>query len=222
MLILPRSADYSEEVWMEIREKAVSILHTFFSEGFIPKNALSDEEDEESEIGYETEQFDKIGRESSLQLTVSEQVPDDVYPSPQNQPNASITESKEFSSQREVSDLSQATASRFEGKRSRSGKKAKKRHARQKSIQKAGEPSSLEKESTSYREDDAAMSGTDQVLSSSSRFASPEDSRSRKIPSEAIQELSSEHLLTSSPSLNKNSVGQLKDGFIIALHARDQ
>ena len=46
VLILPRSADYSEEVWMEIREKAISILQTFFIDGIIPKNAMSDVEEE--------------------------------------------------------------------------------------------------------------------------------------------------------------------------------
>jgi hypothetical protein len=31
VLILPRSADYSEEVWAEIRSKAASVLRSFFA-----------------------------------------------------------------------------------------------------------------------------------------------------------------------------------------------
>ncbi|KAL0379475.1 UNVERIFIED_CONTAM: C-terminal binding protein AN [Sesamum angustifolium] len=53
VLILPRSADYSEEVWMEIREKAISILQRFFIDNLIPENAVSDEEEEDSVVGYE-------------------------------------------------------------------------------------------------------------------------------------------------------------------------
>ncbi|KAM5555480.1 hypothetical protein ABKV19_023418 [Rosa sericea] len=54
VLILPHSADYSEEVWLEIREKAISVLQTFFFDG-VPKNVVSDEDEEESEIGDENE-----------------------------------------------------------------------------------------------------------------------------------------------------------------------
>ncbi|PRQ58321.1 hypothetical protein RchiOBHm_Chr1g0358011 [Rosa chinensis] len=37
VLILPHSADYSEEVWLEIREKAISVLQTLFFDGVVPK-----------------------------------------------------------------------------------------------------------------------------------------------------------------------------------------
>lgn len=222
VLILPRSADYSEEVWMEIRDKAISILQTFFFDGVIPKNAVSDEEDEESEIGYEAEQFDKQDRESDLQGSVGEHLTDGIHASPESSQKKSIIQSKEFVSQPQGSSLSQSIATRSEGKRSRSGKKAKKKHARQKSLQKTNDPSALERESTSHREDDAAMSGTDQVLSSSSRFASPEDSRSRKTPIDSIEESTPEHTIKSSFRLNRKSGELLKDGYVIALHARDR
>ncbi|MCI17240.1 C-terminal binding protein AN-like, partial [Trifolium medium] len=79
VLILPRSADYSEEVWMEIREKAISILQTFFIDGVIPKNALSDAE--ESEVDDENEQSDQQYKENALQIIVREQL-DDAYSNP--------------------------------------------------------------------------------------------------------------------------------------------
>ncbi|KAM5555511.1 hypothetical protein ABKV19_023441 [Rosa sericea] len=55
VLILPHSADYSEEVWLEIREKAISVLQTLFFDGVVPKNVVSDEDKEDSEIGDENE-----------------------------------------------------------------------------------------------------------------------------------------------------------------------
>lgn len=58
------------------------------------------------------------------------------------------------------------------------------------------------KEGTSQREDDTAMSGTEEVQSSGSHCASPEDSRSRNCSARKSAEL-------------------LNDGCLIALHARD-
>lgn len=213
VLILPRSADYSEEVWMEIREKAISILQTFFIDGIIPKNALSDAE-EESEVDDENEQSDQQYKENALQIIVREQT-DDVYLSPESS-QKKIGEVKESSSQHQVSSLTQSTSARSEGRRSRSSKKAKKRHTRQKSQQKPEDPSALEKEGTSQR-DDTAMSGTDQALSSSS-----EDSRSRKTPVESIQESIATRAIKSSTKLSGNCTELLKDGYIIALYARDR
>uniref|UniRef100_A0A5B7AJL6 Putative C-terminal binding protein AN n=1 Tax=Davidia involucrata TaxID=16924 RepID=A0A5B7AJL6_DAVIN len=222
VLILPRSADYSEEVWMEIREKAISILQSFFLDDVVPKNAVSDEDDEESEIGYENEQCDKQDNESALQGSVGEQLIEDINVTSEVSQRKGTNQTKESASQHQGSVLSHNTSTRSEGKRSRSGKKAKKRHARQKSLLKSDDPSALEKESTSHREDDTVMSGTDQVLSSSSRFASPEDSRSSKTPIESIEESSSEQRLKSSMRLSRKSGEVLKDGYVIALHARDR
>ncbi|KAH1235023.1 C-terminal binding protein AN [Glycine max] len=213
VLILPRSADYSEEVWMEIREKAISILQTFFIDGIIPKNAMSDVE-EESEVDNESEQSDQQYNGNALQIIVREQT-DDVHVSPDNSQKKISTQMKESSSQHQVSSLSQSTSARSEGRRSRSGKKAKKRHTRHKSQQKHEDPSALEKEGTSQR-DDTAMSGTDQALSSSS-----EDSRNRKTPIESMQEPTGAQVIKSSLRLSGNCTELLKDGYIIALYARD-
>ncbi|XP_024370957.1 C-terminal binding protein AN [Physcomitrium patens] len=49
VLILPRSADYSEEVWAEIRCKAVSVLCSYFVDGVIPSNALIDDDDNDDD-----------------------------------------------------------------------------------------------------------------------------------------------------------------------------
>ncbi|KAL4382285.1 hypothetical protein AHAS_Ahas04G0218200 [Arachis hypogaea] len=216
VLILPRSADYSEEVWMEIREKAISILQTFFVDGIIPKSAMSDVE-EESEVDDENEQSDQQYKENSLQIIVREQLDDvQVSPSPETSQKKGSIQVKESSSQNQVSSLTQSTSTRSEGRRSRSGKKAKKRHTRQKSQPKPEDPSALEKEGTSQR-DDTAMSGTDHALSSSS-----EDSRSRKTPIESLQEATATSILVPSMRLSGNCTELLRDGYVIALYARDR
>lgn len=222
VLILPRSADYSEEVWMEIRDKAISILQTFFFEGVVPKNAVSDEDEEEtSEITNENETYDKQeGRPQ--QGSFGEQLTDVIRVSPESSRNKGPNEAKDSPVQPQSSGLSQNPATRSEGRRSRSGKKAKKRHTRHKSWQKSDDPSALEKEGTSHRDDDTAMSGTDQALSSSSRFGSPEDSRSRKTPVESIQESSSSQLSKAIKRLSGKPSELLKDGYVVALYARDR
>ncbi|XWS32131.1 hypothetical protein CRYUN_Cryun23aG0134800 [Craigia yunnanensis] len=220
VLILPRSADYSEEVWMEIREKVIPLLQTFFFDGVIPKDVISDEDEEESEIVDEKGQFSIQDKESVLQGSSGEQLIDDIHPSPKSSLIKDTNQSKESPNQNQGSGLSHYTATKSDGRRSRSGKKAKKRHARQKTLQKSDEPLILEKESTSQREDDTAMSGTDQALSSGSQ--SPEDSRSRKTPAELMQVSTSDQLLKTSKKLSGQSGNTLKDGYVIALYARDR
>lgn len=223
VLILPRSADYSEEVWMEIRDKAISILQTFFFEGFVPENAISDEDEEDiSEIGNGDEPYAKGDEESHPKDSLGEQLTSVVQETPESSLSKGTTEAKESPIQPQGSGLSQNTAARSDGRRGRSGKKAKKRHARQKSWQKPENPSAIEKESTSQREDDTAMSGTDQALSSSSRFGSPEDSRSRKTPVESVQESPSSQISKSIKRVGGKPSELLKDGYVVALYARDR
>ncbi|XP_076890674.1 C-terminal binding protein AN-like isoform X2 [Bidens hawaiensis] len=201
VLILPRSADYSEEVWMEIRGKAASILHTFFLDDVIPTDAVSDIDEEESETLYETGQTDKQTKHvASHSFNISQG-----------------THMKIDISQPQESTLSQTTSPQSEVKRSRSSKKAKKKHARQKSMHKTGD-----KESTSHKEDDTAMSGTDQVLSSSSHLASLDDLRSKRTPIFGSIHDSSAKYVKSSAGVGKNSLELLKDGCVISLQARDR
>ncbi|KAK1408831.1 hypothetical protein QVD17_40913 [Tagetes erecta] len=207
VLILPRSADYSEEVWMEIREKAASILHTFFLDDVIPTDAVSDI-DEESETLYEDEQSNKQDKHGASRSSTSRQLTDSIHTSHE-------IDMKHDISQPQESTLSQ-NSPQSEVKRSRSSKKAKKRHGRQKSMHRVGD-----KETTPLKEDDTAMSGTDQVLSSSSHFASPDDSRSKRTPIGSIHDSSAKHL-KSSTGPGKNSIELLKDGCVISLQARDR
>ncbi|KAL0426047.1 UNVERIFIED_CONTAM: C-terminal binding protein AN [Sesamum radiatum] len=222
VLILPRSADYSEEVWMEIREKAISILQRFFIDNLIPENAVSDEEEEDSVVGYENVPCNKLDNETSFQGSVSDRANENVQLLAESSQKKVLNQSEDASSHHQGSVLSQNALSRSEIKRSRSSKKAKKRHGRQKSQHKADDNLTFGKESTTYREDDASLSGTDQALSSSSRCASPEDSRNRKTPLDSKVDLPPDLLSESSVELGKKSGELLKDGYIIALHARSR
>ncbi|KAG8084056.1 hypothetical protein GUJ93_ZPchr0010g9220 [Zizania palustris] len=216
VLILPRSADYSEEVWMEIREKALAILQSFFYDGVIPNNALSDDEDEEiCKAGREDYQLAKQAKE---QICDGEQLTEESQLTLECDKRRAVSHPKEP----QASGQSQNIGSRSEGKRSRSGKKGKKRPAHRRSQQKRDESSTLEGGSnySSRIDDDTVMSGKDQVLSSSSRFASPEDSKTKlRSSAESPMEIISENKLIAGLSIK--SPERLKDGFVVALRTTD-
>ncbi|KAK1325940.1 C-terminal binding protein AN [Acorus calamus] len=216
VLILPHSADYSEEVWMEIREKAISILQTFFFDGVIPDSAVSDADEEVEETGNENEESEINERESASRVYGGDHLSGESQLNPQYSRQHAVNRLKEPHQQ--GSAVSPNTATRSEGRRSRSGKKGKKRPARRRSQQKSDDLSERESNYTSHREDDTAQSGRDQVVSSSSRFASPEDSRNKQIC--LVEDSVSEKPITA--IMGSNRSGELlKDGYVIALHARD-
>ncbi|KAK4418564.1 C-terminal binding protein AN [Sesamum alatum] len=211
-----------KKVWVEIREKAISILQRFLIDNLIPENAVSDEEEEDSVVEYENEPRNKLDNETSFQGSVSDRANENIQLLAESSLKKVLNQSEDAPSHNQGSVLSQNALSRSEIKRSRSSKKAKKRHGRQKSQHKADDTLTFGKESTTYREDDASLSGTDQALSSSSRCASPEDSRNRKTPLDSKVELPPDLLSESSVELGKRSGELLKDGYIIALHARSR
>ncbi|GAB4861678.1 hypothetical protein Ancab_036931 [Ancistrocladus abbreviatus] len=218
VLILPHSADYSEEVWMEIREKAISILQTYFFDGVVPNSAISDEE-EESVISYENELSDDQYKQSALQDSVVDQltIGNSIIPESSQRKDSAGMESTPV--QHQDTRVSQNISARSEGKRSRSSKKAKKRHSHQKSLHKSEDI--LDKESTSQQEDDTAMSGNEQVASPGSLFTLKEDSRGRKTPNKLVKESASDLLEKSNKGPIMKSRELLEDGCVIALHARD-
>ncbi|PNT78284.1 C-terminal binding protein AN [Brachypodium distachyon] len=218
VLILPRSADYSEEVWMEIREKAITILQSFFSDGVVPNSSISDEDEEISEAGNEDDQLDTGTKDSYSQVFDGEQQTDESHVTPEYEKKRAASQYKEP----QASGQSQNSGSRTEGRRSRSGKKGKKRPAHRRSQQKMDDLSAVESDSnySLHRDDDTAMSGRDQVLSSSSRFASPEDSKyKQKSPAESPMEITSVKKLP--VMLGRKCPDKLNDGFVVALRAKD-
>uniref|UniRef100_A0ACD5TTP2 Uncharacterized protein n=1 Tax=Avena sativa TaxID=4498 RepID=A0ACD5TTP2_AVESA len=217
VLILPRSADYSEEVWMEIREKAITILQSFFFDGVVPTSSISDEDDEISEAGNEEDQ-DKETKDNHSHVFDSEHQTDESHLTLNYEKKRATSQHKEP----QASVQSQNSGSRTEGRRSRSGKKGKKRPAHRRSQQKTDDLSTVESDSNySYRrDDDTAMSGRDQVLSSSSRFASPEDSKCKqKSPAESLMEITSEKKMP--VVLGRKCPDKLKDGFVVALRSKN-
>ncbi|KAF3793185.1 C-terminal binding protein [Nymphaea thermarum] len=222
VLILPRSADYSEEVWLEIRDKAISILHSFFTVGVVPKDAVSDEA-EEAESAVADEHSEKTARETSVLDCGSELITSD------NNAHSGIVQKQEYemeNSHAECQDsaLSQVAITRSDGTHGRSGKKGKKRPARRKSQQKHGESSAMERDYNFaiQREDDTAISGREQAPSSSSRFASPDESRSRNTGTMelAMDATPDKHAVVRTDLRQPNQL--LKDDYVIALHARDR
>ncbi|XP_074564787.1 C-terminal binding protein AN-like [Curcuma longa] len=220
VLILPRSADYSEEVWMEIREKAITILQSFFLDGIVPDYAISDEDEMISGIVCEDEQTKKEVKETQTQqvhgleqqINESHLTSEYIYKKDNHEFNNS-----------HVSAISENVGSITEGRHSATGKKGKKRPARRRSHQEPDDFSAGESDTsyTSDQDDDTATSGREKVLGSGSRLTSPEDPRNKLM-------CTSEHTLDSSPKqvavnaeVKENSVQLLKDGFIIALRARD-
>nr|BAC81146.1 short C-terminal binding protein [Marchantia polymorpha] len=73
VLILPKSADYSEEVWAEIRAKAVSVLRSFLLEGVVPANAASDDEDSQRDSLWQDDRQEKIDKEGITRIKDGEQ-----------------------------------------------------------------------------------------------------------------------------------------------------
>ncbi|CAN6284130.1 unnamed protein product [Urochloa humidicola] len=211
VLILPRSADYSEEVWMEIREKAIAILQAFLYDGVVPNSVISDEDEEISEVACEDDQLGKQEKEHALQACDGEQQTEESQLTTEYDKRRAISQPEEP----QASAPSHSIGSRSEGRRSRSGKKGKKRPARRRSQQKIDELSTVEGSNYSSRRDD-----DNQVLSSSSRFASPEDSKNKqKSSAESPMEIISENKLPA--GLGRKTPENLKEGFVVALKARD-
>ncbi|PKA60438.1 C-terminal binding protein AN [Apostasia shenzhenica] len=212
VLILPRSADYSEEVWMEIREKAISMLQSFFIDRVIPNNNISDDEDK-SDVAHEDDQAEKQVIVNSLQAFDAEQKRDDKKFDARYDKKHGTIQLKES----QASGLSHNNSSRSEGRHSRSGKKSKKRPALRSSQHKSDDYSGVEGSYSSHQDDDTAISGMDL----SSRFASPEDSKNKQICLVESMESISQKPVRVSGGLDRKSYELLKDGFVIVLHARD-
>ncbi|KAH7438672.1 hypothetical protein KP509_04G025800 [Ceratopteris richardii] len=220
VLILPKSADYSEEVWMEIRAKAVTILRSFLLDGVIPSSAVSDEDDddyiwqeekqdkqEKDPLMWSSEQKNLLADGQSLQDHRHKQM---YFNTPDPRLQDGVTQQ-----------VSQRERSHCKG----AGRKGKKRPGRRKS-QRGADVLTTEREANwvALQRDDlgASISGRDQVLSSSSRFASPEDSKCKReelITEEATSERRSSLGLYN--GLYQQAIDFLKEGYVIALRVTD-
>jgi hypothetical protein len=127
VLILPRSADYSDEVWMEIREKAIAIVQSYILDGVMPSNTVSEEEEEDEEVDEavfegENDPLDKRMKEDPLLSRPSEESRDHQLLQTDDSQLSS-----EYDKQRGISQLKEPhnvpLGSRSEGRRSGSRRK---------------------------------------------------------------------------------------------------
>lgn len=227
VLVLPHSADYSEEVWMELRAKAVSILHTYFLDGVVPSNAVSDEDDDLKEFTSQEERSELQDKEKRVRVRDGELPDDESQASPEFRQKQTFHQSQEPRVQSQDSGISQNSGGQREERHARSGKKGKKRPGRRKSRQKSDSSIVPEQENNcvALQRDDrgASISGRDQVLSSSSRFASPEDTRHRRggdVGSTVDTASEKQTVISKAPYCQTGDL--LKDGLVISLRAKGQ
>ncbi|KAI5075726.1 hypothetical protein GOP47_0009802 [Adiantum capillus-veneris] len=221
VLILPRSADYSEEVWMEIRAKAVTILRSFLLDGVVPSSAVSDEDDDDRDYAWQEERQDKQEKDAVLWSSDQKTLLGDAQSGQDLRHKQMYFNTPDPRLQDGVSQsLNQRERSHGKG----AGRKGKKRPGRRK-AQRSADSLATERETNwvALQRDDlgASISGRDQVLSSSSRFASPEDSKTKREGELITEEVTSER--RSSLGLNNGVFGQaidlLKEGYVVALRA---
>ncbi|XP_024397002.1 C-terminal binding protein AN [Physcomitrium patens] len=220
VLVLPRSAEYSEEVWLEIRAKALTVLRSYLVTGVVPMDITSDDDEYYANFTQEPcqETLTKtlIGKEESRH-------------------HGEVTSGSEY---RASSMVFQAQDPRSLGQDSRidsfnlkqqheghqnqgrgSGKKSKKRSGRRKSQHNMDSFQVQEREtdwiSTPRNDQGASVSARDNRPISDSRFGSPGEGNLKAIvdtPSSGREQV------TSMVSMGY-AIDQLKEGFVVALHA---
>ncbi|KAH7404850.1 hypothetical protein KP509_15G046800 [Ceratopteris richardii] len=222
VLILPKSADYSEEVWVEIRAKAVTILRSFLLDGVVPSSAVSDEDDDD--YSWHEEKQDKHDKDSLVWSS-------DQKPLFSNAQSGQDLRHKQMyfntpDPRLQEGGVTQALNHRERSHGKGSGRKGKKRLGRRKS-QRNADSLGTERDANwvALQRDDlgASVSGRDQVLSSSSRFASPEDTKYKREGELVTDEVTSERRSSLGPNSRANvqAIDLLKEGYVVALQATD-
>nr|BAC81145.1 C-terminal binding protein [Marchantia polymorpha] len=233
VLILPKSADYSEEVWAEIRAKAVSVLRSFLLEGVVPANAASDDEDSQRDSLWQDDRQEKIDKEGITRIKDGEQRSGESQTAQDFRHKQMYFQSQDQRVHSQEVDLSHGLVQRDSRNNhvKGSGKKGKKRAGRRKAQQQpSGTSIASERDATwltLQREDRGnGTSSKDAVVNSNSRFGSPEES---KIKRETDGTLGVETIVESSQEVQKVAVkgtnqgaalDYLKEGQIVALRAR--
>lgn len=221
VLILPRSADYSEEVWTEIRAKAVVVLRSFFIDNFIPQADLSEPEEWNSLLLEEKD--GTVDKDSTRDRDEDQQYADSQTSTDYKHKQMYLQSDKRGHSQEGGI---AATVSHREGRSAyaKSGKKGRKRTGRRKQHiigetfavgEREANLSALER-----AEHATSVSGCGQMTNPSSRFASPVDVKCER--EGGLTTMGSIHESQDSVEPVKSAVaglaiGQLKDGLVIAL-----
>ncbi|CAM6085721.1 unnamed protein product [Calypogeia fissa] len=238
VLILPKSADYSEEVWAEIRAKAVSVLRSFLLEGVVPVDAASDEEEDQRDSMWQEERAEKLDTEI---INVA-RTKDGEQRSGESQPGQDFRQKQMYFQSQEQrvhpeADLSHGLVqhdSRSHNVKV-SGKKGKKRAGRRKAAQQQLS-TTLETLAAPEREanwqalqrgdSENGLIAKDSAADSNSRFDSPDEAKVKREADggpglettfETIQMVQQGTEKGATPGV---ALDQLKEGQIVALRAR--
>ncbi|KAJ7556820.1 hypothetical protein O6H91_05G100200 [Diphasiastrum complanatum] len=182
VLILPRSAEYSDDVWAEIRAKAVSVLRSYFVDGVLLSNTVSDDEEDSNDPSWLDEKDETSEKENSMHAKDSEQ----WFEEAQTRPGV-CSKHLYFQAQNSRLHSQDCSMSRSSGHRtSRSihgkgaGKKGKKKLGRRKSQQTTDALKLSEKETNwvaLQRDDRDSNIKREDTLTSIARFTSPDDKK---------------------------------------------
>ena len=197
VIITPRSADYSEEVWLEIREKTVEVLRSFLLDNLIPTEVTSDDDDDDYYNSFTEEQSGK------------ETFKEETHPQHDGPGGSTSGTNSEFGQKQiifeaqDAGTLDQSTEVASPEVRG-SGKKTRRRSGRRKTQQ-----------SLQARDDQVtplSVSGWEKRPTSQLSFASPDqgDAKLKTIGDEPI----GRGQLTMGLAID-----QLKEGYVVALHA---
>jgi hypothetical protein len=216
VLVLPRSAEYSEEVWLEIRAKAVAVARAYLLTGAIAADiANSDDYDEYYDTFTQEPRTESV--KESLREEDAKHHPAEVTTSgSEYRPSQMVFQARSLDSGLESPDLKQHDAGHVNQGRG-SGKKAKKRAGRRKSQH------NLDSFQVQDREidwiapprDDASESRPD---NSEARFGSPRDGNLKAIIEVPPLMSGGREQVTGMASMGM-AIDQLKEGYVIALHA---
>ena len=216
VLVLPRSAEYSEEVWLEIRAKAVAVARAYLLTGAIAADiANSDDYDEYYDTFTQEPRTESV--KESLREEDAKHHPAEVTTSgSEYRPSQMVFQARSLDSGLESPDLKQHDAGHVNQGRG-SGKKAKKRAGRRKSQH------NLDSFQVQDREIDWIAPPRDDASesrpgNSEARFGSPREGNLKAIIEVPPLMSGGREQVTGMASMGM-AIDQLKEGYVIALHA---
>lgn len=231
VLVLPRSAEYSEEVWLEIREKAVEIVRSYLATGSIAGDITNSDHDEYYET-FTQEPRPKIVKESSREEEAKHHPAEVTTSGSEHRLSQMVFQAQDTRSLGQDSSLESPNLKQYEGGHGTqgrgSGKKSKKRSGRRKSQHNLDSFQVQDREIdwiAPSRDDQGASAGAGASSSaretrpsnSEARFGSPREGNLKAIV-EVPPSMSGREQVTGMVSTGF-AIDQLKEGYVIALHA---
>jgi hypothetical protein len=201
VIIMPRSADYSEEVWLEIREKAVELLRSFLLDNLIPTEIASDDDDDDY--------YNSFTEEQQYKTSGNENFEEETCPQHDDPGGSSIGTNSEFRQKQIIFEaqnpgtLNQNTELDSPEVRG-SGKKARRRSGRRKTQQNLQSPGD--------QVAPVSVGGWDKRPTSQLSFASPDQGDAK------VKTVGDEPMGRGQLTIGL-AIDELKEGYVVALHA---